>query len=339
MTLDAQWPGFRPSARHALREHGVAAHVAAQQLHDVADGEDVGVHDDGAALVAHEPRDVEAERRERLEVVLDPDDLPSLAEIRLAVAAGDEGVVLRPDDRGRRRRPGSRAGLQRVRGDEGAEALLPVGVDEDRVAHREALTSAGRTSTGDARHISHVAERVEAAGAGRQQAVDVHAGTLAARTRMPATPACAPAMRRRDDARHQVVVLAHRQLDLARRAPHAHDDAVAEAEAARVVGMHEEVVPRRARAASASSTLWNQELCMKRSRLVMSRSAPGGSTITLVELLGGGRDRIVEVGGSAIDPAVARADLVLEETITFASTTVVWCRRGAPLQCRCGKRF
>jgi hypothetical protein len=126
-----------PVGGHALREHRVPPHVAPQQLAYVADREHVGIDHDRAPLVTHDARDVEAERRKGLQIVLDPFHFPTLAEVRLAVASGDVRIVLGPQDAHVEGVGLARACRQRVLRDQRAKTLLPIGVDEDGVTHAD----------------------------------------------------------------------------------------------------------------------------------------------------------------------------------------------------------
>jgi hypothetical protein len=113
----------------------VAVHVALQELVDVADGEDIRVYDHGAAFIVHEAGWCEAQRGERLEVLVEPGPLVTVAQVEVALALGHAGEIAHLDEA---HVEGIRVGgalLQRVTADDGAEHLLVVGVDENGRFH------------------------------------------------------------------------------------------------------------------------------------------------------------------------------------------------------------
>ena len=117
----------------------LAVHVAAEQLGDVANREDVGIGDDRPPLVAKQAGDGEPHRRERLEVVGVPVTLMPAAHERMAALLKlREFARIDDPDLERVGRPAVAA--EAVRGNERAQHLLVVGVDDDgRLHHRPYL--------------------------------------------------------------------------------------------------------------------------------------------------------------------------------------------------------
>ncbi len=120
----------------------LALHVPRQQLPDIAGGEDIGIDDRGAAFVAHQLRRREAERREGLQVLHVPDALDAAAEEFLAVAGAQEREVPHLEHAHIELVRVGRIPLQGIGGDDGADDLLLVGVDEDGGFHDRALCCA-----------------------------------------------------------------------------------------------------------------------------------------------------------------------------------------------------
>ena len=94
--------GERPAlalvARLGAAEERHPAHVAAQQVEDVANCEDVGVDYERTALVAHQLRRHEAQWREGLQIVVQPPTLFAVAQVELALPGMHEAVVLHLDE-------------------------------------------------------------------------------------------------------------------------------------------------------------------------------------------------------------------------------------------------
>jgi hypothetical protein len=136
---DALGTGARPA------HDGFVLHVARQQFPDVGDGEDVRVDDHGASLVAHQLRGQEAGRREGLQVVVQPGALDAVAQIELALPGGEKRIVPGVRDAHIELVVVLRIAPQRVFGDQGADNLLVVGLDEYAMLHRfRVLTAACR---------------------------------------------------------------------------------------------------------------------------------------------------------------------------------------------------
>jgi hypothetical protein len=127
--------GLLLPAGAAAREDRLAAHVAREQLVDVADGEDVGIDHQRAALVAHQLGRQEAQRRERLQVVVGPHAPIAVAQIAPTLVIAEERVVLLLDDLHVEGVGVARVAVQRVLRDERADHLLVVAVDEDTGLH------------------------------------------------------------------------------------------------------------------------------------------------------------------------------------------------------------
>ena len=124
----------------------LALHVARQQFPDVAHGEDVRVDDDGATAVTHQFRRHESQRRERLQVVVQPDALHAVAQVGLAFVFGEERMVVGGDDLHVELVGVARVTAQRVLRDDRADDLFRVAVNENAMVHRCYLDSLARAA-------------------------------------------------------------------------------------------------------------------------------------------------------------------------------------------------
>jgi hypothetical protein len=102
-----------------------------QESHDVADREDVGVDHHGTALKAHQLGCGEAQRRERLQIVVEPFPLQAVAQVDLPLLRLQPGAVLGRDDPDVERLGRAAVAAKGILRDQGAQHLLGVGVDED----------------------------------------------------------------------------------------------------------------------------------------------------------------------------------------------------------------
>ena len=116
-----------------------------EQLPHVLDREHVGVDHHGPALVAHQLGRHEAQRRERLQVLLVPDAAVAVAAVGAALVLGEEvlvGLVL--DQLDVELVGMARVAPHRVHRHQRAEILLVVGVDEHAWLHDGGLLAAAR---------------------------------------------------------------------------------------------------------------------------------------------------------------------------------------------------
>jgi hypothetical protein len=85
-------------ARARAAQNRGTVHVALEQLPDVAHGEDVRVDHNGAALITHQLGRHEAQWREGLQIVIEPEAPGAVTQVVLPVAGAQEIVVLGVDE-------------------------------------------------------------------------------------------------------------------------------------------------------------------------------------------------------------------------------------------------
>jgi hypothetical protein len=129
----AAGPLLRPGAPAA--EDCLSAHVASQEVPDVALGEDVGIDHHGPALVAHQLRRHEAQECEGLQILVAPRPLDAVALVGLTFPRLQKGVVLGVDDADVELVGVARVAPQGVRRDQCAGDLLMIGMDKDAIVH------------------------------------------------------------------------------------------------------------------------------------------------------------------------------------------------------------
>jgi hypothetical protein len=122
-------------ARARAAQNRGTVHVALEQLPDVAHGEDVRVDHNGAALISHQLGRHEAQWREGLQIVIEPEAPGAVTQVVLPVAGAQEIVVLGVDEANLELVGILRVSGQGVARNQGAHHLLVVGVDEDAVLH------------------------------------------------------------------------------------------------------------------------------------------------------------------------------------------------------------
>ena len=120
--------------QHSLAaQDGLAAHVPTEQLIDVADREDVGIHNERPALEAEEGWDHAAEWGERLQIAPAPDRRRAAVppEECLIVSLVQMRGLFQPEQADIEQVRALGSGLKRVRADHRGDHLLVIGVNDD----------------------------------------------------------------------------------------------------------------------------------------------------------------------------------------------------------------
>ncbi len=152
-------------ARAGAAQDRLVPHVAGQQLPYVTGGEDVRIDDHRPALIAHQFRRHEAQRREGLEVIVEPQAPGAVAQVVLPVAVPQKFVIGGVDEADVELVGVRRVAFQRIARNERAHHLLVIGVDEDAVLHGRIPLAGGPHIRDDCRFASRDRARLRCADA------------------------------------------------------------------------------------------------------------------------------------------------------------------------------